>query len=105
MMAKIYLDKTSALFEAGDSQFACWEKEFKQRRNSRQELLNEVMRSLKNMIGRYQVYMAALEPLQQYFPSEEVEHLIITSLTKFKQRIEDALKIFGHTVVEVQAYE
>jgi hypothetical protein len=57
------------------------------------------------MIGRYQQYMAALDLLQMYFPSDEVEHLIITSLTKFKQRIEDALKTFGHTVVEVQAYE
>jgi hypothetical protein len=80
--AKIYLEMTSDLFSAGNSRFAHGEKEFKQRRNSRQELLNEVMRSLEDIIGRYQQYMAALDLLQKYFPSDEVEHLIITSLTK-----------------------
>ena len=104
-MAKAYLTKASDLFSAGDARYAYWEDEFRKRRDSAGKLRHETKRSFKDLLERYQRYVDALGVFQQWFPSEDVQHLIKSCRSKFMERLLNALKIFGLTVEDYLAWE
>jgi hypothetical protein len=101
----VYLKLASDAWCARDDRYAFWEKAFKKRHDTREELLGEAKAFFKGVIERFNTYCDAMDVVRRFFPAEEVEHLFKATCAKYKDRLEDALKTFGFTVDECLAWE